>query len=105
VIEGDARETLKQLTPYAPFDFAFVDAEKAQYLHYFEQLMKLLRSGAILIGDNASARGLVWNDNPPANERDFALPIRAFNQQMATDPRLMSLLVPISDGMCVAAVK
>lgn len=105
VVEGDARQTLNGLTAHAPFDFAFVDAEKIEYIDYFEKVMALLRPGAIIIGDNASAQGNAWNPNPSASERNFVNPIRAFNQRMATDPRLSSLLVPISDGMCVGVVK
>lgn len=105
VIQGDARDTLKQLTAHAPFDFAFVDADKIQYVDYYEQVMSLLRPGAIIIGDNASAQGDAWNAKPPKEKENFVLPIRAFNQRMASDPRLISLLVPISDGMCVGVVK
>ncbi len=104
VIEGDARKTLVGLSDRAPFDFAFVDAEKIEYIDYFEKIMALLRPGAVLVGDNASAHGEAWNPNPPASERNFVNPIRAFNQRMATDPRLSSLLVSISDGMCVGVI-
>ena len=105
VIEGDARKTLDQLVAHAPFDFAFVDAEKIEYIDYFEKIMAILRPGAMLVGDNASAQGNAWNATPAAGDRKFVNAIRAFNQRMATDPRLSSLLVPISDGMCVGVVK
>ncbi len=100
VIEGDARETLKTLQ--GPFDFAFVDAEKMEYIAYYEQVMTLLRPGAIIVADNASGHGDAWNPNADANGNVPA--IRAMNQRMASDPRLTSLLVPISDGMCVGVV-
>ncbi len=106
VIEGDARQTLPSIAQHAPFDYAFVDAEKGQYIDYFDQLMEMLRPGAIIIGDNASAAGGVWKTNPPASERNYVNAIRAFNQRMAEHPRLSSsLLVPISDGMCVGVVR
>jgi predicted O-methyltransferase YrrM len=98
VIEGDARDTLKTL--HGPFDFAFVDAEKMEYIAYYEQVMTLLRPGAIIVADNASAHGDAWNPNAKRN----VPAIRAMNQRMASDPRLTSLLVPISDGMCVGVV-
>jgi caffeoyl-CoA O-methyltransferase len=98
VIEGDARETLKTLQ--GPFDFAFVDAEKMEYIAYYEQVMKLLRPGAIIVADNASGHGDAWNPKAKGN----VPAIRAMNQIMASDPRLTSLLVPISDGMCVGVV-
>jgi predicted O-methyltransferase YrrM len=98
VIEGDARDTLKTLR--GPFDFAFVDAEKMEYIVYYEQVMTLLRPGAIIVADNASAHGDAWNPKAKSN----VPAIRAMNQRMASDPRLTSLLVPISDGMCVGVV-
>lgn len=104
VREGDAREILPQLTSEAPFDLAFIDAEKAQYVDYFEQVMKLMRQGGLVIADNASAHGEVWQADPK-DSRDHVLAIRALNQRMASDPRLLSLLVPISDGMCVGVVR
>jgi predicted O-methyltransferase YrrM len=104
VIEGDARKTLPALAQHAPFDFAFVDAEKEQYVDYYEQVMTMLRPGAVLVADNASASGLVWNANPPAESRERVVTIRAFNQRMAGDPRLTALLLPVGDGMCVGVV-
>ncbi len=90
---------------WRPFDFAFIDADKAGYVDYFERVLRLVRPGGLIIGDNASANGGVWQTNPPAGERDYVSHIRAFNQRMATEPRLISLLVPISDGMCVGIVR
>ncbi|MCL6512475.1 MAG: O-methyltransferase [Anaerolineae bacterium] len=105
VREGDARAILPQLAGEAPFDLAFIDAEKAEYLDYMDAALRLVRKGGLIIGDNASARGLVWRTDLPEEERGFALPIRAFNQRMASDSRLLSLLVPIADGMCVGVVR
>ncbi len=104
VHQGDAREVLPTLASEAPFDLAFIDAEKAQYVDYFEQVMKLMRVGGMVIADNASAHGEVWKADPK-HAHDNVLAIRALNQRMATDPRLTSLLVPISDGMCVGVVR
>lgn len=105
VREGDARTILPQLANEAPFDLAFIDAEKAEYLDYVDAALALMRKGGVIVGDNASAQGLVWNPSPPEDARDFVLAIRAFNQRMAADPRLLSLLVPIGDGMCVGVVR
>jgi predicted O-methyltransferase YrrM len=104
VRQGDAREVLPQLAAEAPFDLAFIDAEKAQYVDYFEQVMQLMRKGGLVIADNASANGRAWQAEPQEN-RDHVLAIRALNQRMASDPRLTSVLVPISDGMCVGVVR
>ena len=73
-----------------------------QYIDYFDHLMALLRPGAILVADNASANGDVWKKNDTSG---YVTGIRAMNQRMASDPRLTSLLVPVGDGMCVAVVR
>jgi caffeoyl-CoA O-methyltransferase len=104
VRQGDARDLLPKLVSEAPFDLAFIDAEKAQYVDYFEQVVQLMRPGGMIIADNASANGEAWQANPQ-HSRDHILAIRAMNQRMANDPRLISLLVPISDGMCVGVVR
>ncbi len=99
VIEGDAHITLPALASRAPFDFAFIDADKPGYLEYYEAVMSLLRPGGILVADNMSANGTVWQGTAGR-----ASAIHALNQRMATDPRLTSLLLPVSDGMCVGVV-
>lgn len=105
VREGDARVILPRLADEAPFDLAFIDAEKAEYLDYVDEALKLVRRGGLIVGDNASAHGQAWNANPPEEQHAYVSSIRRFNQRMATDSRLLSLLVPISDGMCVGVVR
>ena len=55
LIEGDASEVLKELS--GPFDFIFMDAAKGQYIHFFPEVMRLLRSGGILVSDNVLQDG------------------------------------------------
>ncbi|HEY3342761.1 MAG TPA: O-methyltransferase [Anaerolineae bacterium] len=103
VRQGKALELLKTLDAEAPFDVAFLDAVKDEYVAYLDHALRLVRPGGLIIGDNASARGDVWKSNPTENAENVRA-IRAFNQRMATEPRLTSLLVPISDGMCIGVV-
>jgi predicted O-methyltransferase YrrM len=100
VREGKALDLLRALDADGPFDLAFIDADKPSYVAYLEQLLRLVRPGGVIVGDNASAHGDVWE----SHSDDFVSSMRAFNQRMATEPRLTSLLVPISDGMCVGVV-
>ncbi len=101
VRQGDGRVVLPQLAAEAPFDMAFIDADKAGYVDYVDQALKLVRKGGLIIGDNASAEGAVWDPNGS----DFARTIRAYNDRVARDPRLFSLLIPIADGMLVSVVQ
>lgn len=103
VREGNALDLLSVLDPGEPFDFVFIDADKPGYVAYLEHALRLLRPGGIIVGDNASAGGNVWKvDAMPDDE--YIRAIHAFNHRMANDPRLISILAPISDGMCVGVV-
>jgi caffeoyl-CoA O-methyltransferase len=105
VREGNALESLAKMDAEGPFDFAFIDADKPGYVAYLDYVLKLVRPGGIIIGDNASAGGKVWESKHGRGTPEFVGAIDAFNQRMATEPRLTSLLVPISDGMCIGVVK
>lgn len=97
VIEGAALDVLPTLAP--GFDVVFVDADKAPLAQYFAWGMKLLRVGGLLMLDNAFRHGQVVNpdDRTPDTEG-----IRTFNRLAATDPRLVSAMVPIRDGLLVS---
>lgn len=105
VRQGPAAESLATLKSEGPFDLAFIDADKPGYVTYLKHALELVRPGGIIVGDNASAAGNVWQHDSKADPTDFVNSIHAFNHAMATNPRLTSLLVPISDGMCIGVVK
>jgi predicted O-methyltransferase YrrM len=104
VRQGNALELLAELDGEGPFDLAFIDADKPNYVAYLEHALRLVRKGGVIVGDNASARGNVWMVDADS-DAEFINSVRAFNERMATDPHLLSILVPISDGMCVGVVQ
>ena len=55
LLEGDAAEILPTLTE--PFDFIFMDAAKGQYLHFLPEVLRLLKSGGLLVSDNILQEG------------------------------------------------
>ena len=97
LIEGDARKILPTLE--AGFDVVFVDADKEPLPEYFEWSVRLLRSGGLLLCDNAFLHGTVVDaaNSSPATEG-----VRAFNRLAASDPRVVSAVVPLRDGIVVA---
>jgi predicted O-methyltransferase YrrM len=99
VREGSAREILPKLRE--KFDAVFVDADKESYPFYFKEAMRLLRVGGLLLGDNAFRDGRVADpeDRDPAVEA-----MRKFNRLAAEDPRLLSSIIPVRDGL-LAGVK
>jgi len=96
VLEGDARESLRKLSGRAPFDFVFIDADKAGYVDYLAWAVENLRPGGMVAAHNAFRGGKVLN---PQSDDDRA--IQAFNRALADSPRLESTILAVGDGMAV----
>lgn len=78
------------------FDFIFVDADKRNYLNYYERSLTLLRPGGIMLVDNVLWNGRVA-EKCACDEQ--TLSIRAFNQAIHQDKRISMCLIPIGDGL------
>lgn len=79
-------------------DAAFLDADKASYPLYLEQCLRIVRVGGLIAVDNAFAFGQLLDAHP--TDRDVPA-IRAFNDQLAADGRLQSVIAPLGDGCWV----
>jgi predicted O-methyltransferase YrrM len=84
------------------FDVMFLDADKEPLPTYFDWALRLVRPGGLIIGDNALWAGRVYDD---ADQDDRTRGVREFNRRMATDPRVLGIIVPTHDGVAVAVVK
>jgi predicted O-methyltransferase YrrM len=84
------------------FDAIFLDADKEPLPTYFEWALRLVRPGGLIIGDNALWGGRVYD---AAEDDDRTRGVREFNHRMATDPRVLGIIVPTHDGVAVAVVK
>jgi caffeoyl-CoA O-methyltransferase len=84
------------------FDFAFIDADKANYDAYYERCMKLVRPGGLIAIDNVLWHGQVID--PAVNDED-TVAIRAFNLKRRTDDRVDLCMLPIGDGVTLALKK
>ncbi len=94
-----ALETLDELLASGragDFDLAFIDADKTNYLSYFECCLSLLRSGGLLMFDNTLWGGAVAD--PQVSDAD-TLALRALNSKLHADQRVSISLVPIGDGL------
>lgn len=92
--EGPALETLASITE--PVDFAFVDADKENYLNYYEALVpKLSDRGAIAV-DNVLWSGRVLD--PAASDADTEA-IRALNHRVRHDDRVTCVMTTVRDGV------
>lgn len=81
------------------FDFAFIDADKANYDAYYERALGLVRAGGLICIDNVLWSGRVAD--PGAADEDTAA-IRALNRKLRDDGRVSISLVPVADGLTLA---
>ncbi|MBD2463487.1 class I SAM-dependent methyltransferase [Oscillatoria sp. FACHB-1407] len=97
---GAASDTLDQLiADQATFDFAFIDANKAGYVEYYEKLIgsNLLAPNGYICADNTLFLGEVYLSE--SEQSDTAKAIAHFNQVVADDPRTEQVLLPVRDGL------
>lgn len=102
---GPARDTLAALISdgaAGSFDFAFIDADKTGYDAYYEASLTLVRSGGVILLDNALQDGAVVD--AARHEADTEA-IRAINQKVRDDPRVDAALLTIGDGVIMARKK
>lgn len=100
---GEALDSLRALADEGrTFDFFFIDADKGNYPNYLEWAMQLGRPGAIIVGDNTLSRGRVADENAASPSVQA---MRAFNERIATDSRLMSVILPAYDGLAIARIR
>ena len=96
-IIGDGVDVLQSMIDrQQSFDFVFIDADKNNYLHYYELSLKLLRPNGILIIDNMLWHGDVADENKTDKQTTT---IRALNKKIQTDERIDFSLLPLSDGL------
>ncbi|HLH17142.1 MAG TPA: class I SAM-dependent methyltransferase [Bryobacteraceae bacterium] len=81
------------------FDFAFIDADKSNYHHYYERALALLRPGGLIAVDNVLWDGKVID--PAVTDKDTEA-IREFNRRLHGDSRIALSLAPLGDGLTLA---
>jgi caffeoyl-CoA O-methyltransferase len=92
---GPALETVASLTE--PIDMVFIDADKENYVNYYEACFHLVRPGGLFVADNVLWSGRVLD---PRDEATRA--IVAFNTRVQQDPRVENVCLTIRDGIMLA---
>lgn len=102
LIEGDALEVLKNNTE--EFDFIFMDAAKAQYPYYFEEIKRILPIGGILIADNVLQEGELIESRFAVERRNRTIHsrMREFIYDIKNSPDFETTIVPIGDGITMS---
>jgi caffeoyl-CoA O-methyltransferase len=91
-----AIETLRSLPAGEQFDLAFIDADKPNYPHYYEEVLARLRRNGVILVDNTLWGGAVA-DSKATDDNSNA--IRAFNDAVAADDRVESTILTLGDGL------
>lgn len=93
---GDARDRIPEIE--GEFDLVFLDANKQEYLDYFQLVAGRIRPGGLLLADNVLWSGKVLE---PPFDPDTAT-IDEFNKAVLADDRFTSLMLPLRDGLLIA---
>jgi caffeoyl-CoA O-methyltransferase len=91
-----ALETLRALPEDESLDLGFIDADKPSYPDYYEEILRRLRPGGLILVDNVLWFGRVAD---PAVDDEQTRAIRAFNDLVAADERVDRVMLPVSDGL------
>ena len=91
---GPALDTLASLAQDAPFDIVFLDADKENYLNYYEAVLPRLRTGGLIIADN-----VLWSGNVLAPQKPSDHALVAFNDKIQQDDRVENVLLTVRDGV------
>jgi caffeoyl-CoA O-methyltransferase len=96
---GPALDTVNGLD--GPFDVVFIDADKPGYLDYYEAVLPKLSERGLIVVDNVLWSGRVA-DPPSEDDDDNTRSLRAFNDHVAADDRVVSVMLTVRDGITLA---
>jgi len=104
LMEGDAAELLKSLD--GVYDFIFVDAAKAQYPVYLQELLRLSESGTVILSDNVLQEGNIMESHFSVEKRDRTIHdrMREYLFKITHTEGLTTSILPVGDGVAVTYV-
>lgn len=102
VLQGDAAEVLAAMD--GSFDFAFVDAAKAQYIAYLPEVMRLVRQGGLIVSDNVLQDGEVLESHFTVAKRDRTIHdrMRAYLYELCNNGQLETAILSVGDGVALS---
>ena len=105
-IEGDALEIMPTLKDDS-FDFVFMDAAKAQYINFLPHVLRLMKTGGVLITDNVLQEGDLIESKYVVRRRDRTIHkrMREYMYEVKNNEQLETSIVPIGDGITISVKK
>lgn len=106
LIFGDAMEEMQKMEAES-FDFVFMDAAKAQYIFFLDEVLRLMKPGAVLVADNVLQEGDLIESRYAVTRRDRTIHsrMREYMYKVKNMDELTTSIVPIGDGMTVSVKK
>lgn len=98
---GDALQLLPEVTEN--YDFAYIDANKRDYLKYYELILPLMRPSGVILADDVLLGGKVYAEPRPHDAQTTAL--AEFNDFVSKDPRVEVVILPLRDGLSIIRKK
>ncbi len=97
---GEATDIIPNLD--VKFDLVFIDADKENYINYFEMIVPKMNKGGVILSDNVLWSGKVLE---PLNPKDISTKVLIdYNKLLINDPRVETVLLPIRDGLTVTRI-
>ena len=105
LLEGDATDILKELS--GPYDLIFMDAAKAQYIHFMPDVLRLLPVDGLLISDNVLQEGDIIESRYAVTRRDRTIHsrMRDYLYELTHHPQLETVILPVGDGVTLSVKK
>lgn len=102
LLEGDAADVLKELS--GPYDMIFMDAAKGQYIHFLEDVMRLLAPEGLLVSDNVLQDGDIIESRFAVARRNRTIHkrMREYLYCLTHHPRLTTSVLTVGDGVAVS---
>ena len=98
---GNALEIIPQIDE--KFDLVFIDADKSNYVNYFNLIIDKMNTGGVILSDNVLWSGKVIEELDPKDVDTKAL--LEYNKLLNEDDRIETILLPIRDGLTISRVK
>lgn len=101
---GDCLETISRFAPDTePYDLVYIDANKRDYCAYFQAVMPFVRKGGLIVADNTLWDGKILQEPLPVDAQTQE--IARFNEMVAAETRVETIILPLRDGLTLMRVK
>ena len=105
LLEGDATDILKELQE--PYDLIFMDAAKGQYIHFLDDVLRLMKPGSVLVSDNVLQGGDLIESHYAVERRNRTIykRMREYLYELKHNDQLLTSVIPLGDGVTVSVRK